>query len=67
MYGMYNIIGRLKHLDRRDAAELLHLVDREVADTDGADLSLLVQRVHRLRGFFGRGKRVWPVDLVDAM
>jgi hypothetical protein len=52
-------------VDRRKAAELFHLVDGEVADADGPNLSLLVERAHRLRGFFDRGERVWPVDLVD--
>src|SRR5262245_40622755 len=37
------IIGRLQHMERRHPAEALHLLDREIADTDGADLALLEQ------------------------
>ena len=48
------IIGRLQHMQRRDAAEFLHLADRKVADADGADLSLPEQRMHCLSGFFDR-------------
>src|SRR5450631_192345 len=49
-----------------NAAELLYLVDRKIADSDGPDLSLLEQRMHRLGGFFDRYQRVRPVDLVDV-
>src|SRR5208337_5118617 len=52
-------------MDRRSAAELLHLANGEIAHADGADLSLLEQPMHCLRCFFDRGLRVRPVDLVD--
>src|SRR5499427_7881078 len=60
------IIGRLQHMERRHPAEALHLLDREIADTDGADLALLEQGVHGLCGFLDRHQRVWPVNLVDV-
>ena len=66
MLALEQVIGRLQHMQRRDAAELLHLADRKVADADGADLSLPEQRMHRLGGFFDRHQRVGPVNLVDV-
>src|ERR1019366_5507233 len=53
-------------MQRRNAAELLHLADRKITDSDGPDLSLLEQRMHRLGCFFDRHQRVRPVDLVDV-
>ena len=37
MRGRDFVIGRLQHMQRRDAAEFLHLADRKVADADGAE------------------------------
>jgi hypothetical protein len=45
--------------------ELFHLAHGKIADADSADLSLPVEGLHRIRGFFNRGKWVWPVNLVD--
>src|SRR5262249_24867015 len=59
------IIGRLHHVQRRNAAEALHLPSREIADTDGADFALLEQSVHRLRGLLDGHPGVGPVNLVD--
>ena len=53
-------------MQRCHPAEALHLPDREIADADGADLALLEQGVHGLRGFLDRHQRVGPVDLVDV-
>ena len=40
--------------------------NREIADADGADLALLEQGMHGLRGFLDRHQWVGPVDLVDV-
>src|ERR1019366_3575037 len=53
-------------MQRRNAAELPHLADRKITDSDGPDLSLLEQRMHRLGGFLDRHQRVGPVDLIDV-
>src|SRR5262249_7924664 len=45
------IVGRLQHVQRRNAAEALHLPDREITYADGADLTLLEEDAHGLRGF----------------
>jgi hypothetical protein len=60
-----NIVGRLKHMDRRDPAKPVHLCDREIAHACCTDRSTLEQRQHRLGGFFDRHSWVGPVDLVD--
>ena len=52
-------------MQRRDAAKPFHLVDRKIAHTDGADLPLLEQRLHRVRGFLDRNQRVGPMNLID--
>src|SRR3977135_2943345 len=52
-------------MQRRHAAKPVHLADRKIADSDGADLPLPEQRVHRLGGFFDRHQWVGPVNLVD--
>src|ERR1700720_3493086 len=52
-------------MQRRHAAKPVHLADRKIADSDGADLSLPEQRVHRLAGFFDRHQWVGPVNLID--
>src|SRR6202007_1836458 len=40
------IIGRLHDMELRDAAESLDLGNREIAHSNGADLSLLEERLH---------------------
>src|SRR5262249_1183148 len=60
------VIGRLQHVQRRYPAEALHLGNREVANADGADLALLEQGAHGLRGFLDPHQRVGPVNLVDV-
>src|SRR5437879_4092065 len=60
------IVRGLQHVQRRDGAESLHLRDREIADADGPDLSLLIQRSHHVCRFLHRRQRVRPVDLVDV-
>ena len=52
-------------MQRRHAAEPLHLRDGKIADPDGADLALLGKRAHGFGGFFDRHQRIGPVDLVD--
>src|SRR5437763_11711497 len=44
------IVGGLQHVQRRNAAELLHMLDRKITHADGATLSLLEQRLYLLRG-----------------
>src|SRR5207245_5672733 len=61
------IVGRLQHVQRRDAAEPLHLLNREIAYPDRADLALLEQGVHRLCGFLDRHQRVGPMNLVASI
>ena len=53
-------------MQRGHLAEALHLGNREVADADGTDFSLLVERAHGLGGLLDRHQRVGPVDLVDV-
>src|SRR5258706_10286961 len=60
------IIRRLQHMKRRDAAKLLHLHDRKIADPDGADFSLEMQLVHHLCRFFDPNQRVGPVNLINV-
>src|ERR671934_703099 len=53
-------------MQRRNATESLHLPNTEIADADGADLALLEQGVHGLRGFLDRHQRIGPVHLIDV-
>ena len=53
-------------MQRRHAAKLLHLIDRKIADADGADLSLFEQGLHCRRGFFDRYKGIGPMNLIDV-
>src|SRR5882672_3874080 len=53
-------------MQRCDAAKPFYLENRKVADTDGADLSLLEQCEHGFRGFFDRNQRIGPVHLIDV-
>ena len=48
-----------------DPAELLRLVNREVADADRADVALLIEVVHSPGSPFDGKERVGPVDLID--
>src|ERR1700730_11789360 len=53
-------------MQRRNAAKPLHLADRKIAHSDGANFPLLEQRVHRFRGFFDRNQWVGPMNLIDV-
>jgi hypothetical protein len=53
-------------LQRRHATKPFHLLDRKIADSDGADLSLPIQLIHSLGSFCDVHQRVRPVDLVDV-
>ena len=60
------IVGRLDDVQLSDPAKALDLPDREIADADGPDFSLVEERLHRLGGLFDRHQRVWPMHLVDV-
>src|SRR4029079_14351862 len=60
------LIGRLHNVQRRNAAELLHLRNRVIADADRADLALLVERQHCLCGLIDRDQRLGPMHLIDV-
>ena len=52
-------------MQRRNAAKPLHLADRKVAHSDGADFPLREQHEHYVSGFFDRNQWVRPMDLID--
>src|SRR5712692_8428825 len=52
------VIWRLQYVQRSNAPEPLHLGDRKIADTDGSDLLLPEQRMHRVGGFLDRHQRI---------
>jgi hypothetical protein len=53
-------------VQRRNLAETFHLRDREIADADGTNFSLIIQRAHRLGGLLNGYERIGPMDLVDV-
>src|SRR2546426_1266364 len=59
------VVWRLKSLDRRGRAELLHLRRVEVGDADVANLAGRLQLGQYARRFREGNLRVGPVDLVD--
>src|SRR5580704_9677996 len=60
------IVRRLQNMQRGHLPEALDLGDRKIADADGADFALLIQRSHRLGGFLHRHQRVGPMNLIDV-
>src|ERR1700733_14020315 len=53
-------------MQRRDAAKPLHLENRKVAHSDGADLALLQECVHCVSSLFDQNQRIRPVNLIDV-
>src|SRR4029077_8337350 len=53
-------------MQRCNAAKPLHLADRKVAHSNGADLPLLQECMHCLRSFFDRDQWVGPMNLIDV-
>jgi hypothetical protein len=53
-------------VQRGNAAKTLHLENREVAHSDGADFLLLQQRKHRFRGFFDHHQWIGPMNLINV-
>src|SRR5579864_8502494 len=52
-------------MQRRCAAELLHLRDREIANADHPNLALSEERVHGVSSLFDWHERIRPMDLID--
>src|SRR5262249_16787122 len=53
-------------MDRRKAPELLHLLNRKIADPNGANLSRVKDAQHRQCGFLKGRARIRPMDLIDT-